>query len=461
VSIPLPAAEEGLLWQEPDLRELVIILEHRKWWVANVFLAILAITVLFTYWTRPVYRASAIVQVAGPAFVSLGSPQTQGTGPVLVPESTSVDTMAELMKRPEVLRRAVSIAGLDTDVTGTGWLSVRRVGATNLIGIDVDSTDPLRASALADAIAQATVEVNLQGRRRHFTDVREYIEAQLSDTSRRLHDVEGSIARFRSKDRSVALSQETAADIQRLSELQSQRLAIQLDIRNLREDMRQDPMALMLRSSPAQGSPVSGTDIPIVKMLRDQMANLKVELAGLRSQFTDKYPAVKDAEARLQQIQAVLRQEGSDEVASLNAQLRVMEAKDRVLDDAIHQLQNRIEAVPLRELELERLTRDQKVEEGNYLFLAQKLEEARIAETSVGSEVQLVSPAVTPRRPVKPNKPLNTAVGCIMGLFLGVGTALVVEHFDDTLKNRDDIERILGLPVLGVVPSVRRVERVD
>jgi succinoglycan biosynthesis transport protein ExoP len=447
---------ESPIWQEPELREFLNTLERRKWWVVNVFLVVLAIVVLLTYLARPVYRASAIVQVAGPAFVSLTSEKQQGPATVLVPEPTSVDTMVELMKRPEVLRRAAIVAALDSDVTGRGRVFVHRIGATNLIEVDIDSTDPLRAVRLADAIAEGTVEVNLQGRRRHFTDVRKYIEAQLGDTGRRLRTVEESIARFRSRGGNIALSQEMAADIQRVSELQSQRLGIQLDLHAVRESMREDSRSLMLKSPTAQATPWSSADIPIVKMLRDQLASLEVELAGLKSQFTDRYPAVRDAEARLQQIQQLLHQEGSDQMASLNGQLHVLEAKDKVLSDTIRQLEDRMHRVPLGELELEKLTREQKVEEGNYLFLAQKLEEARITETSVGSEVQLVSPAEVPPRPVAPNKLMNTLLGCVLGLFLGICAALIVERFDDTLKNRDDVERALGLPVLGVVPSVRR-----
>jgi uncharacterized protein involved in exopolysaccharide biosynthesis len=453
--------EQSVTWQEPDLREYLSALDRRKWWVVGVFLAILAIAVLFTYWARPVYRASAFVQVAGPAFVSLGSPQGGGPASVFVPESTTVDTMVELMKRPEVLGQAASIAGLGSDATGTGRISVRRVAATNLVRVDVDSTDPVRAAGLADAIAQATEEVNLQGRRRHFTDVRKYIETQVDGTSHRLHSVEKAIARLRSGGGDAALSQETAADIQRISELQSQRLALQLDIHSLKENMRENPPDSMLVSSAGQGSPYGTTDTSSVKALRDQRASLEVELAGLRSQFTAKYPATRAAEARLQQIQKLLRQEGADQMASLNARLRILEARDNILSDAIQQLQSRVASVPLRALELENLTREQKVEESNYLFLAQKLEEARIAETSVGSEVQLASPAVIPTRPVKPNKPLNTVLGCIVGLSLGFGAAFVVERLDDTLKNGDDVERVLGSPVLGVVPSVKRNERVQ
>lgn len=451
--------------QEPDLRHYLNTLDRRRWWVAVVFLLVLAGTVVFTYWTPPVYRASAIVEVAGPTFVALGSPgQAPDQGPVMVPESTSVDTMVEIMRGPEVLQRAASVAGLVPDPgKRLSGISVQRVAATNLVRIDVENTDRIRAMRLADAVATATADVNLEGRRRHFTDVRKYIETQIGETTRRLHSAEEAMAQFQSKGGNVALGQTTTGDIQKISELQTQRLALQLDIHNLEGYMRQDPASL----APAQGqegrqASVSGaTEIPIVRTLHDELAKLEVELAGLRAQFTDKYPAVREAEARLEQTRQLLQRENSNQMASLKAQLDALRARDQVLSDMIRQLEGEVAGVPQRQLTLEMLTREKKVEEGNYVFLAQKLQEARLAETSVGSQVQVVSAALAPARPVKPNKAMNTLFGSIMGLCLGIGIAFGVEYLDDTIRTRDDIERTLGMPVLGVVPSVKPQTRVQ
>jgi len=56
-------------------------------------------------------------------------------------------------------------------------------------------------------------------------------------------------------------------------------------------------------------------------------------------------------------------------------------------------------------------------------------------------------------RPVKPNKPLNIALGIIIGLVVGVGLAFFIEYLDTSVKTIDDVERSLQSPVLGVIPQ--------
>ncbi|MFP5105559.1 GNVR domain-containing protein [Neobacillus sp. C211] len=53
--------------------------------------------------------------------------------------------------------------------------------------------------------------------------------------------------------------------------------------------------------------------------------------------------------------------------------------------------------------------------------------------------------------PIKPKPILNIAIACVVGLIAGVGCAFLLENFNTTLKNEQDIERILGLPLIGVI----------
>jgi succinoglycan biosynthesis transport protein ExoP len=64
-----------------------------------------------------------------------------------------------------------------------------------------------------------------------------------------------------------------------------------------------------------------------------------------------------------------------------------------------------------------------------------------------------VEDAVLPRVPVRPRKAVNLVVAILVGLLIGVGTALTLEYFDTTVKTPDDVERHLGLPVIGIVPQ--------
>jgi len=437
--------------QQPTLRDYLGILDRRKWLVILAFLVTLATTVVMTYRAAPIYRTSARVLLSGPAYVPIGGQKENE--PVLLPAPSTIDTMIEMIKGPAVAQRAAGKVGLGLDAKEVQKrLTVQRVGGTDLIQIDVEDTDPIRAKHLADAVAEATIELNLEGRRRHFTDVRRYLEAQLAAATQRLREAEAALERFRSRGGNVSLSQESALKLQKLSEFEAQRVTLQVDIKRLEEEIKQARGGTVVVGTGGEGAAES----PIVKELRNQLVKLEVELAGLRSQFTDEYPVVKATMAKIQETREALRREAANQAIFLESQLAALRARDKALGDIIQRLSAEVADVPVRELELARLTRDQKVAEESYLFLARKLEEARILETSIGSEVRIVSAAEVPNTPVKPQKTRNTLFGAALGLFLGIGAAFLAEFLDDTLKTPEDVERSLGVPVLGVIPATGR-----
>jgi len=66
--------------------------------------------------------------------------------------------------------------------------------------------------------------------------------------------------------------------------------------------------------------------------------------------------------------------------------------------------------------------------------------------------VSVVDMAEVPKTPIKPNKKMNVAVGGVLGLALGVGIIFVIEFLDNTIKNAKDVERYLGLSIMGEIP---------
>ena len=110
--------------------------------------------------------------------------------------------------------------------------------------------------------------------------------------------------------------------------------------------------------------------------------------------------------------------------------------------------------LPSKEVQLSRLIRNQSVLEQMYLLLKNKYEEYRIAEAVKAAGVTVIDRAITPRSPVKPKKKLNMVIGGFLGVFVGLGLAFVWESLDTTLKAVEDVERWLGLPVLGRIPEV-------
>lgn len=67
--------------------------------------------------------------------------------------------------------------------------------------------------------------------------------------------------------------------------------------------------------------------------------------------------------------------------------------------------------------------------------------------------VQVIDVAVTPTSPIKPNKLMNVAIAMMLGLMLGLGVAFLIEFLDNTIKSVEDVQKHLGLPVIGSIPK--------
>jgi len=70
--------------------------------------------------------------------------------------------------------------------------------------------------------------------------------------------------------------------------------------------------------------------------------------------------------------------------------------------------------------------------------------------------VQIIDEAPLPRTPVEPNRVKNVMIGALAGLVIGIGLAFLLEYLDRSVKTEEQVQELLGVPVLGVVPVIDR-----
>jgi capsular polysaccharide biosynthesis protein len=71
-----------------------------------------------------------------------------------------------------------------------------------------------------------------------------------------------------------------------------------------------------------------------------------------------------------------------------------------------------------------------------------------------GGDIQVMDKATMPKNPISPNKKLNLAIAFFLGLMVSAGIVFLLEYLDSTIKTESDVERYIGLPILGVIPRV-------
>ncbi|MCG8429584.1 MAG: polysaccharide biosynthesis tyrosine autokinase [Candidatus Omnitrophica bacterium] len=132
------------------------------------------------------------------------------------------------------------------------------------------------------------------------------------------------------------------------------------------------------------------------------------------------------------------------------------------LGKQISEVEAQIDSTDLSQEDLaySRLDRERQINQKLYAMLKEKLEEARINEAQKVSDISVVNPAVLPAAPISGGmENLNVVIGSFMGMVMGVALAFVLETLDTSIGTIEDVERVVKLPVLGVIPSFERIKQ--
>ncbi len=126
------------------------------------------------------------------------------------------------------------------------------------------------------------------------------------------------------------------------------------------------------------------------------------------------------------------------------------------LHDRIVQLRAKIDQIPTKTLDLERINRELDVSKELYIGLSRQAEEARIALSAIPSYITIMSPAEVPTAPFYPDKPKNNMLAFLGAVVLGLAAVGLRQSLDISMSTIEEIEAIAGVPVLGVVPHLGR-----
>lgn len=166
-----------------------------------------------------------------------------------------------------------------------------------------------------------------------------------------------------------------------------------------------------------------GTATGVGAVLQNRLTDLQAQLTNLTPRLTDAHPDIIRLKAQMAQIGSQLR------------------------------------ALPGAELEFARLTRELEINQKMYGTLRERLEEARIAEAEKVPDASIIERAAVPPAPISPRKPLGLAIGLLLGTILGCVLAFVTETMDTSIGTIEDVETLLNLPVLAVIPHVPKAEK--
>ena len=444
------------------------------------FMAVMAGAIGYLVFAPSIYEATVKILVDNKqlSVSELGRELTEK--PELL-NANPIATQAELAKSERILNRALTQASLQglNDLPQVDQfrkdLKVTILPDTGILGMTYRSKDPKLAFGLLNLVSQLMVQENASTNRSAVTSLRKFLEAEVPKKRRQLMEIEAAESNYKRSSGVVSLTNQTDALVSSLSELQNQERLLAAQIREARaRDVSLRGLTNTKSIKKTFEAVRVGQDEGL-KALRTKLAELEALVVTNRSRLGDSHP---DLLAAVEQRDAVKAQyvkqlsritktvsknpdngDSSELSQDLASKLIVNEVErsgyERKLASVSMQraeLQATLKQLPAKEQNLVELARSREEGATALTLLQRKLSEARMTEAQLVSNISILDMARLPTDPAWPNKPVVLVLAIVTGIVLVIGVVLLLEALDGTLRGEADVEKLLKLPVLGVLP---------
>ncbi len=324
---------------------------------------------------------------------------------------------------------------------------------TTLIVISVKRDNPNEAAKIANQIAEVYRDSRLDLALNNARAAIDKIDEAQKEQRLRVEVAEDKLQQLREELDIAVLGGEGGIDVDeiRLQQLEGDRLAAHREMLD-KESLLNTLVELNDKDLMEQASYITFDQIVVSTV--QQIQDIDVQLSSLNADYGENHPEVKRYSLQKDKLEETLSLRLQALRNGLQTDYRIAKSKFENLDKALAGVRSTsIESqgekyrpfrLALAELETERFI---------YSQLRSKHRQEVITLQVPRNPVDIIEVAEPNNRRVSPDVFMNVLLSIFVGLGAGVGLAYFIEYLDTSIKTADDVERLLGLPVLGLIPQ--------
>lgn len=330
-------------------------------------------------------------------------------------------------------------------------IKVDQTRDTTLIEIQVFREDADEAREIANKIAFVYRDQRQSDKRAELSRAMETLDNEVRKQQDKVNTADTEVERIRREGKILTSGRGMVFDRQRLIELEAQRGTARIDM--LTRKARWEKIADLSGEELIYQTQYLVLD-QAVQSLRKQLADNEVQLQQLLQSYGVAHPEVKQMQAAVTDLQTKLTRACDGIKQGIKADYEVTQSKLQAIEEELQTAKSyEVETSSVSLQQLEKADREAQLQRDMLAALQSRVSQRKIEAEVPRTPVSVIELAETPQRPVSPNMMLNIMLSFFLGLGVGVGLAYFIEYLDTSVKTVDDVERYLGLPVLGVIPQ--------
>ena len=327
---------------------------------------------------------------------------------------------------------------------------------TRLIDIKFTHTDPGVAEKVVNAIAEVYVFSNLEKRTEANSTTGDFLQKRIAELQQQIRTSEERLVNYAKNNQIISLDPNQNTVVERLAGLNQQLLQAE-------NERKTAEAAYNAAKAPDAASALVDDATKQNADLEGKLIELRQKRALLLVEATEEAPEVKEVDQQLTELEKQLKDLRSRKSATLmtNLNTRYQQALER--EQALRKAfeQQRAQTLSQNEAAINYRIIQQEIETNKSLLngLLQGAKENDVVLAGKPNNISIVDYALTPDTPVGPNRTRTVIAAFFLSIGVGLGLALFFEYLDDTVHSTEEVERVLHLPALAVIPSVGSAAR--
>ena len=473
-----------------DIIEIVL---RRRWFIIIPFCLSVIVGIYFSITLPKIYRSSTLILVQPQrvpvnyvrSVVSAGIESRINTISQQIMSRTNLDKIIDQFKLySEPKHEKMYMEDKIEDMRKRVSVNIRSRRGADAFVISYEDTHPERVVSIANTLATYFIDENLKVREAQAIGTSNFLDDELNNIRVQLEELEEALRIYRKRFMGE-LPEQLETNLRILDRLQEQLIEKHKSLRNTKNMLIAFKRQMSELHNMQNDLSMFSTDDLVEFEAGDstRLDQLADQLSILKTRYTDKHPDVMRIKRMIAEFEEASEEESeeesdqeisevSEEVAfgdnyqdlqtaqrdEMTKEIKAIETEISEIQKQLISYQKRVENTPKREQEILSLKRDYGNIKGTYDSLLKRKLEAEISvnmeKKQKGEQFRVLDPARLPEKPIKPNMNRLFVLTLAAGLAVGCGLVFLLEYFDTSFRRPEDVDSLLGLPVLAIVPSL-------
>ena len=440
------------------------ILRRQSWKIAGFVVAALLATWIVSLRLTPIYESTVSIDIDRQ--VPTGVLGEEATRSAANDADQFIATQVKLIESDSVLRPVVdkfhlrqaeedaleeavdqSATSLEAPVI-LKHLKITRPPNTYILQISYRSSNRQLASDVANEIALSYLAHTYRIRYKATASLSDFMERQLEELKAKMEKSSAAVAQFERELNVINPEQKTSILSARLLELNSEYTKTQAD------RVKKEAANNSVQGGTLEAAQVS-TQGDALKKLTDSLSEAQEKFAEVKNHYGANHPEFKKAQSRVQELQSQLARTQASVRERVEVEYNEAVNREAILSGAVQETKSEFDRLNARSFEYQTLKREADGDKTLYEELVRKIREAGINASFQNSSIRVADPARPGLKPVFPRIWLNLLLAFLSSVFLAVAVAVVSDVLDNTVRDPDQVTRLMKTEVIGSLPAVK------